>query len=218
MNDMRPVIVPKSDQINADDLIPGPLTIKVTKVTISPGEQPVSIFFDGDGGKPYRPCKIMSRVLVSVWGPDANAYAGRSMTLYRDPGVTWGGLAVGGIRISHMSHLATVTNLALTETKGRKKPFTVRPLAEEPKKRLVKDILGEIHASLNACHTVEEVETITATDDVKKALARFTNGALAELNAMLAEAITRVTENEGASHEPDDIFPGDLPLNDGGKQ
>lgn len=133
MNDMRAVIIPKSDQINADDLIAGPLTITITSVSIRPGtEQPVTINFDGDGGKPFKPCKIMCRVMVTCWGPDANEYVGHSMTLYRDAGVKWGGLAVGGIRISHLSHIKSAHTMALTETKGSKKPFTVKPLEIEP--------------------------------------------------------------------------------------
>jgi hypothetical protein len=70
----------------------------------------------------------MSRVLVAMWGPDAKAYVGRSMTLYRDPNVKWGGLAVGGIRISHMSDIAEAKTMALTETRANRKPFTVKPL------------------------------------------------------------------------------------------
>lgn len=129
MNDMTSAIVPKSDQQNADDYISGPRTIKITKVTIAPGEQPVSIFFEGDEGKPWKPCKSMSRVLVAAWGPDARAYAGRSATLYRDPTVKWGGLEVGGIRVSHLSDIDKPVTLALTATKGSRKPFTVKPLA-----------------------------------------------------------------------------------------
>jgi hypothetical protein len=129
MNDMTKAIVPKSDQLNSDDLIAGPRTIKVSKVAIKEStEQPVSIFFDGDNGKPYKPCKSMSRVLVQMWGPDANKYVGRSMTLYRDPEVTWAGMKVGGIRISHMSDIPGEKTMALTATKQSKKPFTVKPL------------------------------------------------------------------------------------------
>ncbi len=130
MSDMSPAIVPKSDQLNADDLIAGPLTIKIRDVQIRGGqEQPVSIFYDGDNGKPYKSCKSMSRVIVAMWGPDANQYVGRSLTLYRDPTVTWAGMAVGGIRISHMSHIEREMTMALTATKQSRKPFTVRPLA-----------------------------------------------------------------------------------------
>ena len=132
MIDLRGTIKPKSDQLNADDLIGGPVTIRITGVSVSEGEQPVSISFEGDGGKPFKPGKSMRRVLVNLWGPDGAAYVGRSLTLYRDEQVVFGGVEVGGIRISHMSHLQRETTMALTATKAKRKPFTVKPLAPAP--------------------------------------------------------------------------------------
>lgn len=130
MNDMSSVIVPKSDQINADDLIAGPRTITIRDVQIRSGqEQPVSIYFEGSD-KAFRPCKSMSRVLVACWGADARNYVGRSLTLYRDPTVKWGGMEVGGIRISHMSNIDAEKILVLTATKGQRKPFVVKPLEQ----------------------------------------------------------------------------------------
>jgi len=131
MIDLRGTIKPKSDQLNADDLIGGPITIRITGVMVGEGEQPVSISFDGDGGKPFKPGKSMRRVLVNLWGPDGAAYIGRSLTIYRDEQVVFGGVEVGGIRISHMSHLQRETTMALTATKAKRKPFTVRPLVVE---------------------------------------------------------------------------------------
>ena len=129
MSDMSQVIIPKSDQLNADDLIAGPMTITITQVTIRGGqEQPIAISFEGDNGKPYKACKSMCRVMVTAWGADSKKYTGRSMTLYRDPSVKWGGLEVGGIRISHMSDITAPLTLALTMTRANKKPFTVQPL------------------------------------------------------------------------------------------
>jgi hypothetical protein len=134
MNDLSPTIAPKSDQMNADDLIAGPRTIRISRVSVDVGgEQPVALNFEGDNGKPYRPCKSMRRVLVALWGPDGAQYAGRSMTLYRDDSVQFGGLAVGGIRISHMSDIDAEKTLVLTATKKSRKPFTVRRL-DPPKK------------------------------------------------------------------------------------
>ena len=131
--DMTPTIIPRSDQTNADDLIAGPRTITITRVSAneSTPEQPVNVFFEGDGGKPYRPCKGMRRVMVSIWGADAVNYVGRAMTLYRDPTVTWGGMAVGGIRISHMSHMEREVTLALTASKTNRKPYVVKPLLKQ---------------------------------------------------------------------------------------
>lgn len=147
MNDMAAAIIPKSDQLNSDDLIAGPITIKVSKVDIRGGqEQPVSIHFDGDNGKPYKPCKSMSRVLVTTWGADAKEYVGRSMTLYRDPSVKWAGMEVGGIRISHMTDIESAMTMALTATKGSRKPFTVRvlvPDAPPPPSRIQADLVAE---------------------------------------------------------------------------
>ena len=134
MTDMNSVITPKSDQLNADSLLSGPRIIRVTEVLISPGtEQPVTVRYEDDDGKPWKPCKSMSRVLVFAWGPDAKAYAGRYVELYLDPSVKWGGMAVGGVRISRMSHLERDLVIALTATKGKKAMFTVKPLVIEQK-------------------------------------------------------------------------------------
>lgn len=132
MVDVSKTIAPKSDQLNADDLIGEPITVTVTKVSkMESPDQPIAINYQGDNGKPYKPCKSMRRVLVQVWGKDGQSYVGKSMTLYRDPAVKFGGVDVGGIRISHMSHMKDnkAVTLALTASKANRKPFTVKPLA-----------------------------------------------------------------------------------------
>jgi hypothetical protein len=122
-------IIPKSDQLNADDLITGTLTIKVTAIKgSSEPQQPVSIHYEGDNGKPYKPCKSMRRVLVSAWGANGLEYVGRSMTLYRDNSVSFGGIQVGGIRISHVSHIDSDLTLALTVSRAQRKPYLVKRL------------------------------------------------------------------------------------------
>jgi hypothetical protein len=135
--DLGATIAPKSDQLNADDLIAGPRTITVTSVIARPkggqGDQPIAVHFVDDNGKPYLPCKSMRRVLVQCWGRDGAGYTGRSMTLFRDESVVFGGAAVGGIRISHMSHLDRDMTMSLTASKQTRKPYTVRMLAAAPK-------------------------------------------------------------------------------------
>lgn len=133
MNDMRLTIVPKSDQLNADDLIGRGLTITVSKVLLSvEADQPVAVHYEGDNGKPYKPCKSMRRVMVTIWGPDASKYTGREMRLYRDEKVVFGGQPVGGIRISHMSDIDSDVTMALTASRANRKPYTVKPLVHEP--------------------------------------------------------------------------------------
>jgi hypothetical protein len=132
MSDMKPVITPKSDQLNADDLISGAMTIEITSVDIKASvEQPVSIGFLGDNKKPYKPCKSMCRVMVNAWGADAKKYIGRSMTLFRDPTVKWGGVEIGGIRISHLSHIDATIIMMLTENRKSRKPYHIHPLKKE---------------------------------------------------------------------------------------
>ena len=131
MNDLSQTIAPRSDQLNADDLIGGPRTITVTRVSkMKEPDQPIGIYFEGDGGKPYKPGKSMRRVLLRIWGQDGATYVGRRMTLYRDDAVQFGGAAVGGSRISHMSGISSAVTMALTVTRASRKPFTVKPLAE----------------------------------------------------------------------------------------
>jgi hypothetical protein len=157
--DMAAFTAPKSDQLNADDLIGGPRTITVTGVRANAGsaEQPVDISYEGDNGKPYKPCKSMRRVMVHIWGADARNYVGRSMTLYCDPNVQFGGMKVGGIRISHMSHIDKTQTMALTATRAKRAPFTVHPLVMP-----VPFDVGKMIADYEAAANAEAVEALEA--------------------------------------------------------
>lgn len=127
LKSMSHTIAPKSDQLNADDLLTGPITVRVTAVKAGPKDQPVDVHIDGR--MPYRPCKSMRRVLVAAWGDDGRAWVGRSMTLYCDPEVMFGGVKVGGIRISHLSHIDGDLSISLTVTRAKRAPFKVRAMA-----------------------------------------------------------------------------------------
>jgi hypothetical protein len=158
MTDLSPTIAAKSDQLNADDLIGRTRTIRITKVSARPdtAEQPIAVNFEGDNGKPYYPCKSMRRVMVHCWGKDGSAYVGRAMTLYRDPDVQFGGMKVGGIRISHMSHIESEIAMALTATRGSKRAYKVKPLKDAPAAQADRpaigtaDLVKRIHAAGNA--------------------------------------------------------------------
>lgn len=126
VEDLRSTIIPKSDQINAEQLLTGPITITVTSVEIGSKEQPVIVHYEGDNGRPFKPCLTMRKVLVLAWGENGNAWAGKSMTLYNDPSVRFGGTDVGGIRISHMSDIAKDIKVSLTATKGKKALYEVK--------------------------------------------------------------------------------------------
>lgn len=131
--DLTESIAPRSDQLNADDLISGPVTVTIQEVVKGTTEQPVDVRLVEFPGRAYRPSKSMRRVMVMAWGPEAAAYTGRRLTLYRNPEITFGREKVGGIEISHLSDLPKPLTVALTATRGKRKSFTVQPLKDAPK-------------------------------------------------------------------------------------
>lgn len=138
--DMSETIVPRSDQQNYDDYLAGPRTVTISAVTKGNAEQPVNVELAEYPGRPFKPNKSMRRVLVMAWGADSRAYVGRRLTLFGNPEVVYGGKAVGGIEISAMSHLDKPLTVALTATRGKRRSFTVKPLAAPAPKR---DFLAE---------------------------------------------------------------------------
>jgi hypothetical protein len=133
MSLLADTIVIKSDQLNGDDLIAGPITIKITKIgkKKSDSQQPISVHYEGDNGKPWKPCLTMRKLLLAEWGDNVNdCYIGRKLRLFRDETVKWAGREEGGIRISHMSNITSARVHLLTETRGVKKPHTVKPLVD----------------------------------------------------------------------------------------
>lgn len=139
MNDMTATIVAKSDQINAADLIGNPRTVTIREVRIKAGDdQPVTIMIEGDK-KAFRPCMGVRRLFVRVWGPDASKYIGQSLTLFRDPSVTWAGKEEGGIRVSHMTGINSKIVEFMRISRTATKPYEILPLIAEvrdlPKQR-----------------------------------------------------------------------------------
>lgn len=181
MNDMTPVIIPKSDQMSADDFLAGPKTYSIEGVEIRAGtEQPVSIHLAGEP-RAWKPCKSMSRVLVAAWGPDANVYRGRSVTLYRDPTVKWGGMEIGGIRISHMSHIERDMLLQLTATKGKRAPHIVKPIIAQADK-----VADGVRALIERIKTGEDVTAEPAVVKQREWLAKNRPELAAEVDAALS--------------------------------
>jgi tryptophan synthase beta subunit len=131
---LRETIEPKSDQLNYDDLIAGPLTVRVIGLAQGNAEQPVIVrIANADTGaemRPFKPCKSMRRVLVAAWGDKGKDWIGKYMTLYGDATVKWGGVEVGGIRISHVSGIDAPLALKLTTTRGKRAETVIKPLSQ----------------------------------------------------------------------------------------
>jgi hypothetical protein len=130
--DLTQSIAPKSDQLNADDLISGPITVTIRGVAGGSEEQPVDVHLVEFPGRAYRPSKSMRRVLVMAWGAKGAAYVGQRLTLVRNPEITFGREKVGGIEIAAMSGIGKPLTVALTATRGRRRSFTVQPLPDAP--------------------------------------------------------------------------------------
>jgi len=176
MIDLSKTIEAKSDQLNADDLLGGPRILKITAVKAGAGEQPVSLHYEGDNGKPWKPSKGMRRILVAAWGADGSAYVGRQVEVFCDPAVRWAGKEVGGIRVSRMSDIRNAIVMPLTLTRGNKIPVTTRPLEVATKKEMsIQDrrlkvldmikqagveITQKTEADVEACDTAEKLKSV----------------------------------------------------------
>jgi len=190
--DISDTLTPRSDQLNAEDLLTGPRVFTVEKVTKGSAEQPVEIHLVGLPGRPFKPSKTVRRLLVAAWGSEASAYAGRRMMLYRDPAVRFGGQDVGGIRVSALSDIKERITLALTVTRGKRAPFVVEPLADEP---------DGISAD-DAAEYENQIALVDTLDDLKALYEQLKSVELGSHRASLMAAVTaRKAEIESATAE-----------------
>ena len=158
-------IEPKSDQLNADDLLAGPIDVTVRDVKKGNAEQPIVIEI-GDDRQPFKPGKSMRRVLVKVWGDSPKKWIGQQMRLYCDPNVKFGGMKVGGIRISHMTGIDTRCEIMLTVTRGKKMAFVIEPMPEV-KQEAKPEASDRV---TKAIKWLAEVDDFSKLDDMDKSL------------------------------------------------
>lgn len=127
--DISDTLAPTSDQLDAVDLLGGPRTFTIERVSKGNAEQPVQVHL-AEFPRPWRPGKSMRRVLAACWGTDAAVYTGRRVTLYCDPDVMFGKDKVGGTRIKALSHIDGPKRVPLLVSRGKSATFTVEPLTE----------------------------------------------------------------------------------------
>ena len=172
MSDFEKAIAPKSDQLNADDLIGGKtMDIVVTDVKINlKSDQKVIIHYEGDNGKPFKPCKTVSRVLMSCWGnPQIHSYKGRKMRLFCDPKVRYAGESVGGIRVSHLSNIEKDSIVPVTQSRGRRTAYKVKAFidkvvdkldAKQEQEKRIKDSAKNCVQSISATTDAENLAEV----------------------------------------------------------
>ena len=135
MTDISHALEAKSDQLNAMDIIGCNRIIKITDVDVKKtGEQLISIRFEGDHSRPWKPSKGMSRILASAWGIKSEDWIGKHVELFFEPSVVYAGKEVGGIRIKAVSDIKPAgiqCSIALNRTK--REPYHVQFLVVEAK-------------------------------------------------------------------------------------
>lgn len=125
-------MAPKSDQLNADDLLTCSKTILITKVVVKlTGEQKTVVNYEGDEGRPWKPSKGMMRLVAAFYTDDPDLWIGKSVTLYRNASVTFGTDEVGGIWVSHVEGITKPQQVVITVKRGKKVKHTVYPLVNQ---------------------------------------------------------------------------------------
>lgn len=125
MADIRTTLEAKSDQLNATDIMGFDLVIRVRSVSVGGSkEQPISVYFEGDNNRPWKPSKGMRRVLAAGWGFETDNWIGKSVKLHFDPSVKYAGKEVGGIRIKAMSDIDQ-RGMVVVETINRQQRLPV---------------------------------------------------------------------------------------------
>jgi hypothetical protein len=198
MTTLAEALAPKSDQLNADDLIAGPRVLKITgaRIVRDGRDTKVVLNYDGDNGKPWKPCKTMGRAMVMAWAiADEQQMVGKSVRVFRDPTVRFGADGeVGGIRISHMSHIDKAANIKLTEAQGKKRLYTFQPLPTAVPRDASDELTFEgAELSLRTAKTLDELEQAWR----KKAMASHREAlkpVLAERKAEMTPSNTDATD------------------------
>lgn len=129
---MKITAEPRSDQLNADDLIGRTMTVTIADVKPGTAEQKYDIHLREVEGRVWRPPLTVLRVLMAAYTDESANWIGKRATLYRDDKVSFGSDAVGGIRVSHLSDLpdGKPLDVKVTTKRGRRTPVRVQPLVE----------------------------------------------------------------------------------------
>ncbi len=105
----------------------------------------------------------MIRILILGWGKDGKSFIGKTIAVYNDHKVKWAGSAVGGMRISKMSHIKLDLRVMLTESRGRRPSYTVRKIETVVKKAISEKDLADLGGFLDSAETMADLQAIRKT-------------------------------------------------------
>lgn len=152
----------KSDQLNAMDIIACERVIHISAVTVVKGDQPVSVFFDGDNNKPWKPSLGMRRVLSTAYGLESDKWIGKHVALYFEPDVTWAGKKIGGIRVRALSDISK-QGLKMSQAISRQKrvelfiDYLEPPVSEYPEAKFDKAVPTMIKMMVEGTKTLQQI-------------------------------------------------------------
>lgn len=128
--DIRAATKPKSDQLNYETFLTGPQTFTVSKVTPGDRDHPVFIHMNECPATPYKPSKGMLKCIAQPdgWGDKSSQWVGRSITLYGDPTVIYGGVEVGGIKVATLSDINGDYETLISARRGVRKPHLIKKI------------------------------------------------------------------------------------------
>jgi hypothetical protein len=135
--DIADALAPKSDQLDAADLIGSPPQIfTITGVREgaprAKGEPKTVDIQLAEFPRVWRPSKGMLRVLADNWTKNVGSWVGKRVELYGDPDVYFGKERTGGTRISRLSHIDGPRTTRINPRGGKDATWTVKPLPDAP--------------------------------------------------------------------------------------
>lgn len=128
--DIRAATKPRSDQLNFENFLTGPQTFTVSKVTPGDRDHPVFIHMNECPATPYKPSKGMLKCIAQPdgWGDKSSQWVGKAITLYGDPTVIYGGVEVGGIKVSALEGIAGDYETLISARRGVRKPHMIKKI------------------------------------------------------------------------------------------
>lgn len=197
--DISDTLAPKSDQLDAVDLLGSPPRIfTVESVSRGSAEQPVEVHL-AEFPRVWRPGKSMRRVLAHLWGSDASKWTGRRVELFCDTEVVFGGEKVGGTRISRMSHIDGPKSVPIIIKKGRSGGYKVDPLPDVAPDPTPADLAAQVATALGDATTEAEVREWANRAHSRNLLDLTPVGAPGTLRELVQNRLAELTAEQPAS-------------------
>lgn len=170
---IREAAKPKSNQLNAVDLLGTKIIVKILKVEVDLSkEQTTKVFIESLDGKkmqPMMPRKNMQRVMIESWGDEESTYGGKYIELFNNPKVKWSNEETGGVFISRMSHIKAPYTFIYRPSRGKTERIEIGRI--DPSEFNGKAVQPAIDPELKAAGEMAALQGVEAYTSWKDSLA-----------------------------------------------